>query len=87
MEVFSDRKTSKNINKFVCLECDFSCCKKGDWIVDNHGDVQSGTVSLKRVLPALNRIDRSVLFLSQELHSSALTGWRIVLPDETPPTI
>ena len=31
MEVFSDRKTSKNINKFVCLECDFSCCKKGDW--------------------------------------------------------
>jgi len=24
-------KTSKNINEFVCIECDFKCCKKGDW--------------------------------------------------------
>jgi hypothetical protein len=31
MEVFGDNKTSKNIKKFVCIECDFSCCKKGDW--------------------------------------------------------
>jgi len=31
MEVFSDEKTSKNIKKFVCESCQFSCCKKGDW--------------------------------------------------------
>jgi hypothetical protein len=31
MEVFSDEKTSKNINIFFCEICDFSCCKKGDW--------------------------------------------------------
>jgi hypothetical protein len=31
MEVFGDKKTSKNINKFICEICDFSCCKKGDW--------------------------------------------------------
>jgi hypothetical protein len=31
MEVFSDIKTSKNIQKFECIVCDFSCCKKGDW--------------------------------------------------------
>ena len=31
MEVFSDKKTSKNINKYFCEVCDFSCCKKGDW--------------------------------------------------------
>ena len=34
MEVFSDKKhqkTSKNIKQFFCKECDFSCCKKGDW--------------------------------------------------------
>ncbi len=31
MEVLGDIKTSKDIKKFVCKECDFSCCKKGDW--------------------------------------------------------
>lgn len=31
MEVFGDKKTSKNINKFECLDCHFSCSKKGDW--------------------------------------------------------
>jgi hypothetical protein len=31
MDVFSDSFTSKNINKFVCKFCDFSCSKKGDW--------------------------------------------------------
>jgi hypothetical protein len=31
MEVFGDNKTSKNINKFVCINCHFSCSKKGDW--------------------------------------------------------
>ena len=31
MEVFCDKKTSKNITNFVCEVCDFSCCKKGDW--------------------------------------------------------
>ena len=31
MEVFSDNKTSKNINKFFCEPCNFVCCKKGDW--------------------------------------------------------
>lgn len=31
MEVLGDKKTSKDIKKFVCKECDFSCCKKGDW--------------------------------------------------------
>ena len=31
MEVFGDIKTSKNIKKFFCEVCDFSCCKKGDW--------------------------------------------------------
>jgi hypothetical protein len=31
MEVFGDNKTSKNIKKFYCEFCDFSCCKKGDW--------------------------------------------------------
>jgi len=31
MEVFGDIKTSKNTKKFVCIECEFSCCKKGDW--------------------------------------------------------
>ena len=31
MEVFSDIKTSKNIKKFECVDCYFSCCKKGDW--------------------------------------------------------
>lgn len=31
MEVFGDKKHQKNIKKFVCEECDFSCCKKGDW--------------------------------------------------------
>ena len=31
MEVLSDLKTSKNINKFYCNSCDFGCSKKGDW--------------------------------------------------------
>ena len=31
MGVLGDRKTSKNISKFSCEVCDFSCCKKGDW--------------------------------------------------------
>ncbi len=31
MEVFSDKKTSKNTNKFCCEPCNFVCCKKGDW--------------------------------------------------------
>jgi len=31
MEVFSDKKTSKNIFKFYCKFCDFGCHKKGDW--------------------------------------------------------
>ena len=31
MEVFSDKKTSKNIQNFYCEYCDFKCCKKGDW--------------------------------------------------------
>jgi len=31
MEVFGDKKTSKNIKNFFCEVCDFSCCKKGDW--------------------------------------------------------
>ena len=31
MEVFSDRKTSKNIFTFYCEYCDFGCSKKGDW--------------------------------------------------------
>ena len=31
MEVLGDIKTSKDIKKFICKECDFSCCKKGDW--------------------------------------------------------
>ena len=31
MEVFGDEKTSKNIKKFFCEDCDFSCSKKGDW--------------------------------------------------------
>jgi hypothetical protein len=31
MDVLCDTKTSKNIDKFVCKVCDFSCCKKGDW--------------------------------------------------------
>jgi hypothetical protein len=25
------KKTSKNINFFICKICDFECCKKGDW--------------------------------------------------------
>ena len=25
------QNTSKNIDKFVCDVCDYSCCKKGDW--------------------------------------------------------
>jgi hypothetical protein len=31
MEAFCDTKTSKNIHKFICDFCDFSCSKKGDW--------------------------------------------------------
>ena len=31
MEVFGDKKTSKNIANFFCEMCDFYCCKKGDW--------------------------------------------------------
>jgi hypothetical protein len=31
MEVFCDKKTSKNIKNFSCNICDFSCSKKGDW--------------------------------------------------------
>lgn len=31
MEVFSDKKTSKNIYNFYCNICDFGCYKKGDW--------------------------------------------------------
>ena len=31
MEVFGDKKTSKNIKQFYCELCDFSCYKKGDW--------------------------------------------------------
>ena len=34
MEVFSDKKTSKNTLKFCCETCDFKCSKKGDW--DRH---------------------------------------------------
>jgi hypothetical protein len=34
MEVFSDKKTSKNISNFCCEICDFKCSKKGDW--DRH---------------------------------------------------
>ena len=34
MEVFGDKKTSKNITKFSCILCDFVCSKKGDW--DRH---------------------------------------------------
>jgi hypothetical protein len=31
MVTFSDNKTSKNIQNYICNFCDFSCCKKGDW--------------------------------------------------------
>ena len=31
MEAFSDKKTSKNIKKFECINCDFNCRQKGDW--------------------------------------------------------
>ena len=31
MEVLGDKKTSKNIAKFRCETCDFTCCKSGDW--------------------------------------------------------
>jgi hypothetical protein len=31
MEVLGDKKTSKNIAKFRCEICDFTCCKAGDW--------------------------------------------------------
>jgi len=31
MEVFCDKKTSKNIKIFECKKCNFICCKKGDW--------------------------------------------------------
>lgn len=31
MDVFSDEITSKNTHKFICVDCDFKCCKKGDW--------------------------------------------------------
>ena len=31
MEVFCDKKTSKNIKNFCCEICDFKCSKKGDW--------------------------------------------------------
>ena len=31
MEVFRDKKHQKNIKQFVCEDCHFSCCKKGDW--------------------------------------------------------
>jgi hypothetical protein len=31
MEVFGDKKTSKNIKNFSCNICDFLCSKKGDW--------------------------------------------------------
>jgi hypothetical protein len=31
MEVFCDKKTSKNIKFFCCEICDFKCSKKGDW--------------------------------------------------------
>jgi len=31
MEVFGDIKTSKNIKKYYCEFCLFSCYKKGDW--------------------------------------------------------
>jgi hypothetical protein len=31
MDALCDKKTSKNIQKFICDVCDFTCCKKGDW--------------------------------------------------------
>ena len=31
MDVFRDKKTSKNISKFCCEKCDFVCSKIGDW--------------------------------------------------------
>jgi len=31
MEVFGDKKTSKNISKFICGNCDFKCSKLGDY--------------------------------------------------------
>jgi len=31
MVTFSDKKTSKNIEKYICEYCDFKCFKKGDW--------------------------------------------------------
>ncbi len=31
MVTFSDKITSKNIQKFYCEKCDFKCCKNGDW--------------------------------------------------------
>jgi len=31
MEVFGDKKTSKNIKKYICENCDFKCSKLGDW--------------------------------------------------------
>jgi len=31
MDIFNDKKTSKNIQKFECVFCDFNCSKKGDW--------------------------------------------------------
>lgn len=31
MDVFNDKQTSNYISKFVCVLCDFNCCKKGDW--------------------------------------------------------
>jgi hypothetical protein len=34
MEVNGDKITSKNIHNFYCDNCDFRCCKKGDW--DRH---------------------------------------------------
>ena len=31
MAGFSDKKTSKNIVNYECKNCDFKCCKSGDW--------------------------------------------------------
>ena len=31
MDVICDKKHQKTSNIFVCENCDFKCCKKGDW--------------------------------------------------------
>ena len=75
MEVFRDKKHQKNIKQFVCEDCHFSCCKKGDW--NRHISTQKHTseYAVKNVKPIVNKTKQYACYCGTILKSRT-TIWR-----------